>query len=205
MPSLLSLTRLFSPTPSCDGTGQDFGPIGAGNRAADRDGPNSSRTCVTSFDRMSKENLLWGAPRIHGELLKLGFELAESTVCKYMIKRRGPPSQRWRAFLGNHAEAIAAIDLCVVPTLTLSDCLRFWSWVTVGDSFCGSPSPVIRRRSGWRSKSWRHFPGTQRRSIWCATMIPPTGRSLPDECGRWAFATGRSRRDRPGKIPMSSD
>jgi transposase InsO family protein len=71
---------------------------------------------------MSKENPLWGAPRIHGELLKLGFEIAESTVSKYMIRRRGPPSQTWRTFLRNHAEAIAAIDLCVVPTLTF-ECL----------------------------------------------------------------------------------
>jgi hypothetical protein len=58
---------------------------------------------------MSKENPLWGAPRIHSELLKLGFEIAESTVSKYMIRRRGPPSQTWRTFLRNHADAIAAI------------------------------------------------------------------------------------------------
>ena len=63
-----------------------------------------------------------GAPRIHGELLKLGFEIAESTVSKYMIRRRGPPSQTWRTFLRNHAAAVAAIDLCVVPTLTF-ECL----------------------------------------------------------------------------------
>jgi hypothetical protein len=63
---------------------------------------------------MNTENPLWGAPRIHGELLKLGFEIAESTVSRYMIRRRGPPSQSWRTFLRNHAEAIAAIDLCVV-------------------------------------------------------------------------------------------
>ena len=61
---------------------------------------------------------MWGAPRIHGELLKLGFEIAESTVSKY----RGPPSQTWRTFLRNHADTIAAIDLCVVPTLTF-ECL----------------------------------------------------------------------------------
>jgi hypothetical protein len=64
--------------------------------------------------RMNKDNPLWGAPRIHGELLKLGFEIAESTVSKYMVKRRGPPSQSWRTFLHNHADAIVAIDLCVV-------------------------------------------------------------------------------------------
>jgi len=67
--------------------------------------------------RMSVENPLWGAPRIHGELLKLGFEVAQSSVAKYMIKRRGPPSQGWRTFLRNHAPDIAAMDLFVVPTI----------------------------------------------------------------------------------------
>src|SRR6202453_2463778 len=67
--------------------------------------------------RMSVENPLWGAPRIHGELLKLGFETAQSSVAKYMIRRRGPPSQGWRTFLRNHAPDIAAMDLFVVPTL----------------------------------------------------------------------------------------
>jgi hypothetical protein len=67
--------------------------------------------------RMSIENPLWGAPRIHGELLKLGFEVAQSSVAKYMVKRRGPPSQGWSTFLRNHAPDIAAMDLFVVPTL----------------------------------------------------------------------------------------
>src|ERR1035437_8154635 len=67
--------------------------------------------------QMSMENLLWGAPRIHGELLKLGFEVAQSTVAKYMVKRRGPPSRGWRTFLRNHASDIAAMDLFVVPTI----------------------------------------------------------------------------------------
>jgi hypothetical protein len=84
--------------------------------------PRVSRELRELIQRMSKENPLWGAPRIHGELLKLGFEIAESTVSKYMIQRRGPPSQTWRTFLRNHAHAIAAIDLCVVPTLTF-ECL----------------------------------------------------------------------------------
>jgi transposase InsO family protein len=67
--------------------------------------------------RISMDNPLWGAPRIHGELLKLGFEVAQSSVAKYMVKRRGPPSQRWRSFLSNHAPDIAAMDLFVVPTI----------------------------------------------------------------------------------------
>jgi len=67
--------------------------------------------------QMSTENLLWGAPRIHGELLKLGFSVAQSTVAKYMVKRRGPPSQGWKTFLRNHAPDVAAMDLFVVPTI----------------------------------------------------------------------------------------
>jgi hypothetical protein len=64
---------------------------------------------------MNIENSLWGAPRIHGELLKLGIEVAQWTVAKYMVKRRGPPSQRWRTFLRNHAPEIAARDLFLAP------------------------------------------------------------------------------------------
>src|SRR5438045_1777095 len=67
--------------------------------------------------QMSLDNPLWGAPRIHGELLKLGFEVAQSSVAKYMVKRCGPPSQGWRTFLRNHAPDIGAMDLFVVPTI----------------------------------------------------------------------------------------
>src|SRR5262245_7342127 len=67
--------------------------------------------------QMSVDNPLWGAPRIHGELLKLGFEVAQSSVAKYMVKRSGPPSQEWRTFLRNHAPDIAAMDLFVAPTI----------------------------------------------------------------------------------------
>ena len=66
---------------------------------------------------MSVDNPLWGAPRIHGELLKLGFEVAQSSVARYMVKRPGPPSQGWRTFLRNHAPDIAAMDLFVTPTI----------------------------------------------------------------------------------------
>src|SRR6476646_1694745 len=67
--------------------------------------------------QMSTENQLWGAPRIHGELLKLGFSVAQSSVAKYMVKRHRPPSQGWKTFLRNHAPDIAAVDLFVVPTI----------------------------------------------------------------------------------------
>ena len=68
--------------------------------------------------RMCRANPLWGAPRIHGELLKLGIEISEATVSTYMVKRRGPPSQTWRTFLENHAKEIIALDFFTVPTAT---------------------------------------------------------------------------------------
>jgi hypothetical protein len=71
----------------------------------------------TLIQQMSIENPLWGAPRIHGELLKLGFKVAQSSIAKYMVKRLGLPSQGWRTFLRNHARDIASMDLFVVPTI----------------------------------------------------------------------------------------
>jgi transposase InsO family protein len=67
---------------------------------------------------MSLANPLWGAPRIHGELLKLGIEIGQSSVAKYIARRRAPPSQDWKTFLRNHADGIAAMDLFVVPTIS---------------------------------------------------------------------------------------
>jgi hypothetical protein len=67
---------------------------------------------------MSLANPLWGAPRIHGELLKLGIIIGQTSVAKYMARGRGPPSQGWKTFLRNHADGIAAMDLFVVPTIS---------------------------------------------------------------------------------------
>jgi hypothetical protein len=67
---------------------------------------------------MSAANPLWGAPRIHGELLKLGFTVSQTTVATYMVRRRPLPSQTWRTFLANHAQQLIAADFFVVPTVT---------------------------------------------------------------------------------------
>jgi len=67
---------------------------------------------------MSRENPTWGAPRIQSELRLLGYEMADSTVAKYMIRQKKPPSQTWRTFLKNHVKQIAAIDFFTVPTVT---------------------------------------------------------------------------------------
>ena len=67
---------------------------------------------------MSIANPLWGAPRIHGELLKLGIDIGQTSVAKYMARRRVPPSQGWTTFLRSHADGIVAMDLFVVPTIS---------------------------------------------------------------------------------------
>jgi hypothetical protein len=65
--------------------------------------------------KMSRENPLWGAPRIHGELLKLDIDVGETSVSKYMIRHRHPPSQTWRTFLDNHVKSMVSIDFFTVP------------------------------------------------------------------------------------------
>ena len=67
--------------------------------------------------RMSRDNPLWGAPRIHGELLKLGIDVGETSVGKYMVRRRKPPSQTWRTFLENHLKTLVSVDFFTVPTI----------------------------------------------------------------------------------------
>jgi putative transposase len=66
---------------------------------------------------MSRGNPIWGAPRIHGDLLKLGIEIGETSVSKYLIRRRGPPSQTWKTFLKNHVQSMVSVDFFTVPTL----------------------------------------------------------------------------------------
>ena len=79
--------------------------------------PAISSGIRTLVRQISWENPLWGAPRIHGELLKLGIDVSQSTVAKYMARGRRPPTQSWKTFLRNHAPDLAAIDLFVVPTV----------------------------------------------------------------------------------------
>jgi len=106
---------------SFGGIGQAFGAIGVGNRTRGR--PPIENELRALIRQMSVENPLWGAPRIHGELLKLGFEVAQSSVAKYVVRRRGPPNQGWRTFLHNHAPDIAAMDLFVFRPLDSNCCM----------------------------------------------------------------------------------
>ena len=100
---------------------------------------------------MSIGNPLWGAPRIHGELLKLGIDIGQTSVAKYMARKRRPPSQGWKSFLRNHADAIAAMDMLVVPRSRFGFCMCFWFYsMRAGRSF-GWASLLIQTPNGSRS------------------------------------------------------
>jgi putative transposase len=89
--------------------------------------PRLSEELRTLIRCMAAENVGWGAPKIHGELLKLGFDISERTVARYLqrLRRRGDPAKHWLAFLANHREVIVAFDFFTVPTLTFQ-LLRWW-------------------------------------------------------------------------------
>jgi len=100
---------------------------------------------------MSSANPLWGAPRIHGELLKLGIEVSQATVAKYMVRRRCAPSPTWRTFLRNHAEGIAAIDMFVAASASFR-LLYVMIWPTIAGISYALPSPNIPLRLGYRAR-----------------------------------------------------
>jgi putative transposase len=80
--------------------------------------PGISKDVRDLIRTMSKNNSLWGAPRIHGELLKLGINASQATVAKHMVRHPKPPSQAWRTFLENHTKQLASIDFFTVPTIS---------------------------------------------------------------------------------------
>jgi len=153
--------------------------------------------------RMCKENPLWGAPRIHGELLKLGFDVAQSTVSKYTLRRRGPPSQGWKTFLRNHADGIASVDFLIVPTLAFE---RLFVFVILGlgrRRLLWASRP-IRRRNGWPARLPKPFLGTLFRAFSSVTMMVPMARRSLDGFEQWAFAIAPSRPDHHGRMDMSN-
>jgi hypothetical protein len=151
---------------------------------------------------MSMENPLWGAPRIHGELLKLGFEVAQSSVAKYMAKRRGPPSQGWRIFLHNHAPDTAAMDLFVVPTIGF-DLLYAFVIVRLGRRDLVWINVTAYPTADWVARQiteafpWNeaplHDPGP-RSHLQCG--------SSHADCVPWASGTNLPHRPHPGRTAL---
>jgi hypothetical protein len=118
--------------------------------------------------RMSKENPGWGAPRIHGELLKLGINIGETSVSKYLVRNRKPPSQTWRTVLDNHVKSLVSVTSSPCRrsgfrSSTSSSCLR----TSVG-ALSTSRSQHIRLLSGLHNNSGRHFHGTACPVFCCA-------------------------------------
>ena len=139
--------------------------------------------------RMSLENPLWGATKIHGELLKLGIQVAQSTVSTYMVPRQDRPSQTWKSFVCNHMEGIAAIDLFVVPTIALQQLFAFLVlryerrqllWIAV------TRHPTAE----WLARQIpKRFRGTAHRNISFVTMIKHLASRSRLGCERKAQAT----------------
>jgi hypothetical protein len=122
-------------------------------------------------------NPLWGAPRIHGELLKLGIEIGQTSVAKYMARRRAPPSQGWKTFLRNHAGGIVAMDLFVVPTISFR---LLYGLLIMGHG--RRADPVV---GGDRASNGRMDRQSADGGMWLGADL-----SLPDPGPRW-----RIRRD----------
>lgn len=153
----------------------------------------------SSHSQDESRHPLWGAPRAHGELLKLGIDIGQTTVAKYMARGRRPPSQGWKTFLHNHADGIASMDLFVVPTISfrllyglliLHHDRRQILWLGV------TAHPTL---NGFRASSPRPMAGKWRRDTSSVTATPSTVTSSSAAFGRWAFGIGRPRRDRRGR------
>ena len=134
---------------------------------------------------MSKANPLWGAPRIHGELLKLGIEISQATVAKYMVRRHKPPSQMWRTFLENHVQQLVATDFLVVRTVSFR---LLFVLVVVGHHrrqaihFNVTAHPTAE----WTARQIAEaFPWDSARVICCMIAIVFTERHSISEWVRW--------------------
>jgi hypothetical protein len=150
---------------------------------------------------MNIANPLWGAPRIHGELLKLGIDVGQTTVAKYMAKtRQCPPSQGWKTFLVNHADGFASMDLFVVPTLSFRLLYGFLILLygrreLLGLGVTAHPTAEWIEQQLTEAFGWRNAP-------WSVIGIAFTAPGSFGACGPWASGIGRSRHARRGKMDM---
>src|SRR3982074_2903567 len=151
---------------------------------------------------MSIANPLWGAPRIHGELLKLGIDMGQTSVAKYMARRRDPPSQGWRTFLRNHADGIAAMDMFVVPTISFR---LLYGLLIVGHGrrqilwFGVTAHPTAEWIANQITEAcgWEQVPRYLIRD-----RDGAMGRSSSEGFDQWAFVISRRRRVPHGKTDM---
>jgi hypothetical protein len=151
---------------------------------------------------MSLANRLWGAPRIHGELLKLGIEVAQSTVAKYMVRSGRGRSQTWKTFLHNHAAGIAAMDFLVVPTvgfklLFVLVILRHQRRRLISLSVTASPTAEWIARQITDAFPWNEAPNMSSATAMGLTATPSPGVLLP-----WASVIIQGPRGHLGRMGM---
>jgi len=151
---------------------------------------------------MSLANRLWGAPRIHGELLKLGFQVAQSTVAKYMLRSGRGRSQTWKTFLHNHAAGIAAMDFLVVPTvgfklLFVLVILRHQRRRLISLSVTANPTAEWIARQITDAFPWNEAP-----TISSGIGMHPTVKRSPGVLLRWLYEITRPPRGHPGRTGM---
>jgi hypothetical protein len=164
--------------------------------------PQIDRGLRALISRMSTENPLWGAPRIHGELLGLGFEVAQSSVAKHMVKRRRPPNQGWRTFLHNHAPDIAAMDLLVVPTIGF-DLLYAFVVVRLGRRELIWVNVTANPTAEWVARQITEaFPWNEAPRYMIRDRDRTTVRSSHADCVPWASGTNLLHRPRLGRTAL---
>ena len=150
--------------------------------------PAVAREVRDLIRRMSRANPLWGTPRIHGELLKLGIDISQPTVARYMVRHRKPPSPTWRAFLNNHVKGLVAIDHYNVTTHPTAE----WTGQQLREAFPWDTSRryKIRDRDGIYGHDFRRCVRalgikevvTARRSPWQNPYVERVIRSIRREC-----------------------
>lgn len=153
---------------------------------------------------VSKANVLWGAPRIHGELLKLGIDVSQSTVAKYMVKRVGPPSQAWKTFLKTMRMASRQSTSLSCRRLASSSCSGLLSWITADGGYCMWRQQGTQRPSGLHAKLSRRFHGKRGRRTFFAIGMPHTALRIDDDSRGCAFEIGRLRGIRLGRTDTLS-
>ena len=166
--------------------------------------PRAQRELRDLIRQMSRANPLWGAPRIHGELLKLGIEVSQATVAKYMVRRVGRPSPTWRSFLRNQAAGIAAIDMFVVVSASFR--LLYVMIILAHDRRRIIRFDVTEHPTAiWLSQQVTEaFPWDTVRVTCCETVTLHMARISATGLRRWRSPRSSRHHDHRGRIHMSS-
>jgi hypothetical protein len=151
--------------------------------------------------RLCLDNPLWGAPRVHGELLKLAIDIGETSVGKYMVHRRRPPSQTWRTFLENHLKTMVSVDFFTVPTIRFQVLYVFLGWRTTVAESSTSMFPRTPLRNGQHSNCERPSPLMRFRATYCGIATVFSVVSFARTCKRWESRRCSQLRDHRGSVP----